>query len=161
MDREAPGEVRLRDVMEADLPIFYEHQRDPDAVRMADFPMRDWNPFVAHWTRILADPSCLTQTILWDGHVAGNVGAWEEDGTWEVGYWLGQEYWGRGIATRALAAFLPQVPGRPLYAHVAQHNIASRRVLEKSGFTVLGTAPGLPGVDGNLVEEVILVLPAS
>ena len=43
--------VGLRDVREADLPIFYEHQRDPDAVRMADFPSREWDPFLAHWLR--------------------------------------------------------------------------------------------------------------
>jgi RimJ/RimL family protein N-acetyltransferase len=53
-----------------------------------------------------------------------------------VGYWVGREFWGRGIATRALAAFLDEVSERPIYAGVADTNLASIRVLEKCGFTV-------------------------
>lgn len=45
----------------------------------------------------------------------------------------GKEHWG-SVATRALAAFLRLVTERPLHAHVAQHNVGSRRVLEKCGF---------------------------
>ena len=56
----------------------------------------------------------------------------------EVGYWLGKEFWGKGIATKALAEFLKIIETRPLYAHVAKHNIGSRRILEKCGFTVIG-----------------------
>lgn len=56
----------------------------------------------------------------------------------EVGYWIGSAYWGNGIATAALAAFLQQVQMRPLYAHVAKHNRGSLRVLEKCGFTIIG-----------------------
>ena len=78
-------------------------------------------------------------------------------GEWEVGYWLGKEYWGSGIATLAVAEYIRTVTTRPLYAHVAQHNIGSRRVLEKCGFKVIGedsyTNPA--GVD---VEEFILKL---
>ena len=40
------------------------------------------------------------------------------------------------MATRALSAFLREVPTRPLYAGVAEHNRASIRVLEKCGFRV-------------------------
>ena len=42
------------------------------------------------------------------------------------------------MATRALAAFLSYDTARPLHARVAKHNLASRRVLEKCGFTVIG-----------------------
>jgi hypothetical protein len=41
--------VQLRDVIEADLPSFFEHQLDPDATRMAAFPSRDRERFMAHW----------------------------------------------------------------------------------------------------------------
>ncbi len=133
-----PGEVRLRDVTDADLPLFFEHQRDPAATEMAAFPARERAPFMAHWAAILADPTLAKQTILVDGQVAGNIGSWEQDGVRQVGYWLGRDYWGRGIATQALAAFLTQITPRPLYAHVAKHNIGSRRVLEKCGFTLAG-----------------------
>ena len=132
------SEVLLRDVTADDLPIFFEHQQDPEATRMAAFPARDRQAFMTHWTRILADETIAKQTILVDGQVAGNVGSWEQDGEREVGYWLGRTYWGKGVATRALAAFLLHVPVRPLYAHVVKHNRASLRVLQKCGFTISG-----------------------
>lgn len=128
--------VLLRDVTEADLPIFFEHQSDPEANRMADFPARDRDAFMAHWRKILADETITTKTILFDGHVAGNVVSFEQSGRTEVGYWIGKEYWGRGVATRALSDFLGHVKMRPRYAGVARHNIASIRVLEKCGFEI-------------------------
>jgi RimJ/RimL family protein N-acetyltransferase len=131
-------DVVLRDVTEDDLPILFEHQLDPDATRMAAFPARDRQAFMAHWARILADATVAKQTILVGGQVAGNIGSWEQSGKREVGYWLGKQYWGRGVATAALAAFLKHVQARPLFAHVAKHNLASRRVLEKCGFLCCG-----------------------
>jgi RimJ/RimL family protein N-acetyltransferase len=68
--------------------------------------------------------------------VAGNVLCWEQEGHREVGYWIGRAFWGKGIATRALGAFLREVTIRPLYAHAAAHNVGSIRVLEKCGFRV-------------------------
>ena len=56
-----------------------------------------------------------------------------------MGYWIGREFWGRGVATRALWAFLHEVEERPIYAGVAETNIASIRVLEKCGFKALET----------------------
>ncbi len=152
------GEVRLRDVVEDDLPIFFEHQLDPDATRMAAFPSRDRRAFMAHWRKILGDKTVTLKTVLFDGQVAGNIVSWEQAGQREIGYWIGREYWGRGIASRALAALLDQVKSRPLYAHVARHNLASRRVLEKCGFTVFAEDKGIPDGDGGRVDEVILKL---
>jgi len=150
--------VRLRDVVASDLPIFFEHQLDPDATRMAAFPARDWDTFHAHWTRILNDDAVTTQTILCDGEVAGNIGCFDQDGHPHVGYWVGRAFWGRGVATKALLAFLEQVPARPLHARVAKHNVASRRVLEKCGFVACGEASGESGADGEEIVEVLLEL---
>lgn len=150
--------VRLRDVAEDDLPIFYAHQLDPDATQMAAFSSRPRDAFLAHWARILANADSLEQTILVDGQVAGNIVCYEQGGEWEVGYWLGKEYWGQGVATEALAQLLAQVQTRPLYAHVVRHNIASRRVLEKCGFRVVRQEMGLPDATGAPVEEFILIL---
>lgn len=138
----------LRDVFESDLPFFYEQQLDPEATAMADFPSRDRESFMAHWAKIMLDKSVILKTILIDGEVAGNIVSWEQDGEQEVGYWIGREFWGRGIATRALAEFLDQVMIRPMVAHVAKHNVASRRVLEKCGFKLTGEE----------IEEIILKL---
>lgn len=155
------NDVLLRDVTEDDLPIFFEHQLDPDATEMAAFPSRDRDAFMAHWTKIMADDSVILKTILFDGQVAGNIVSFVQpvqSGKREVGYWIGKEYWGKGIATKALAAFLGHVKTRPLYAHVAKHNIGSHRILEKCGFTIVSEDKGFPHERGEEVEEFILRL---
>jgi RimJ/RimL family protein N-acetyltransferase len=131
-----PTTISLRAVIASDLPIFFEQQLDPVANQMAAFPARDHEAFMAHWAKIMADESNILQTILSGDQVAGNIVSWEHAGEREVGYWLGREFWGKGIATRALSLFLAQVTTRPLYAYVAKHNLASIRVLEKCRFTL-------------------------
>jgi RimJ/RimL family protein N-acetyltransferase len=148
----------VRDVAEDDLPIFFDHQLEPDAIQMAAFLARDRAAFMAHWAKILGDETIIKKTILADGHVAGNIVCFGQSGEREVGYWLGKQYWGQGVATRALAAFLTHVTARPLYAHVAKHNIASRRVLEKCGFAMCGEDIGTANAPGAGVEEFILIL---
>ena len=150
--------VQLRDVIESDLPIFYKHQLDIDATQMAAFSSRDREAFMAHWAKIMADETLTLKTILFDEHVAGNMVCFQQSGEWEVGYWLGKEYWGKGIATQALSQFLGFVKMRPLYAHVAKHNIGSIRVLEKCGFTVYNEDKGSPDSIGKEVDEFILKL---
>lgn len=129
----------LRDVVEADLPVFFEHQRDAEAVEMAAFPAREREPFFEHWHRIMADDELVAKTIVSDREVAGNVVSFERDGKQLVGYWLGREFWGRGLATRALSEFVEELTMRPLYAEVATTNVGSIRVLEKCGFERVDT----------------------
>ena len=69
------------------------------------------------------------------------VGA--EHGDFTLGYWLGREYWGRGLATQAVSqacrwAF-DSAGARRISAHVFSWNPASARVLEKTGFQREGT----------------------
>jgi RimJ/RimL family protein N-acetyltransferase len=149
--------VLLRDVIESDLPIFFEQQLDPEATALAAFPSRDRESFMAHWAKIMADESVILKTILFNGQVAGNIVCWEQAGEREVGYWLGREFWGKGIATKALSEFLNQVKTRPLVAHVAKQNIASQRVLEKCGFIFIGEDKFLDK-RGTELEEFILRL---
>jgi RimJ/RimL family protein N-acetyltransferase len=141
-------EILLRDVTESDLPIFYEQQLDPEATQMAAFPSRDRESFMAHWAKIMADDSNILKTILFQDQVAGNIVSWGQASEREVGYWLGRNFWGKGIATKALTEFLIIEKIRPLVAHVVKHNIGSRRVLEKCGFTL----------SKEEIEEVILKL---
>lgn len=129
------GIVELREVRADDLEAFYEHQIDPDAGRMAAFPARDRAAFMAHWqTKVLPNPTGLVRAILFDGDLTGNIVCWDGGGGHEVGYWIGRDWWGKGIATRALSMFVAMVPYRPLHAHVAMHNVGSVRVLQKCGF---------------------------
>ena len=131
--------VSLRDVEQSDLALFFEHQRDPVAVAMVMFKSRDQAAFGEHWAKLLADSSKLKKTIVVEGQVVGNIGSWTSDGKREIGYWIDRAFWGRGIATEALSAFLRLEETRPLYAGVAKHNAASIRVLQKCGFTLLGS----------------------
>jgi RimJ/RimL family protein N-acetyltransferase len=135
--------AELRAVEPTDLPIFFEHQRDPVALLMAGMPGRDLEAFNEHWTRILADDTVRIRTVLVDGQVAGNVLSFERGGRREVGYWIGRDHWGRGVATAALAAFLGEEKARPLHAGVVPENGGSLRVLAKCGFAVCGEEDGL------------------
>ena len=158
---ENQGVVALRDVTTDDLPLFFQQQLDPTANWMAAFtPVQtdDWDAFVARWARILDDETRVARTILWNGEVAGNVSSFILFGDPAVGYWLGQEYWGKGIATRSLAAFLEVVTIRPLYARAAKDNIGSRRVLEKCGFVICGEDKGFAAARGAEIEEYVLRL---
>jgi RimJ/RimL family protein N-acetyltransferase len=153
-----PLSVQLRDVAQSDLPIFFEQQLEPEALQMAAFPSRERGAFMAHWAKIMADKSVIVKTILFDGQVAGNILSFLQSDEREVGYWLGKDFWGKGITTRALSKFLEIVKARPLYAHVAKHNPASRRVLEKCGFQVFREEKGFPDASGQEVDEFILKL---
>jgi RimJ/RimL family protein N-acetyltransferase len=128
----------LREVHEDDLDVLFEQQREPEAVAMAVFPAREREAFDAHWRKIFADDSLLAWVIEVDGEVAGNVVSWEQDGRRLVGYWLGREFWGRGLATAALAELVQELGTRPLHAWVAATNGGSIRVLEKCGFVRVG-----------------------
>jgi RimJ/RimL family protein N-acetyltransferase len=153
-----PERTFLREVVDSDLPVFFEHQRDPEAVRMAAFSSRDHDAFMTHWAKIRREPSNLIRTIVCDGQVAGNIGSWMGDRKRLVGYWIGREFWGRGVATAALAAFVAEVKERPLHAFVAKHNVGSIRVLEKCEFVPYPEHnPGIAGEDG--IQEVLYMLP--
>ena len=152
------GRVQLRDVEADDLPLFFEHQRDPIAVALVAFRSRDRAAFDQHWAKLLANKTNLAKTIVADGQVAGNIGSWSSDGKREIGYWIDRALWGRGIATGALSAFLRLEQTRPLHAGVATHNAASIRVLQKCGFTLLGPEEAAP--DDGEATHVLLRLDA-
>ena len=135
--------VRLREVLPEDLDVHFEQQRDPESVALAAVPARDREAFDAHWKKILADPESVIRSIVLGDDVVGSAVSWRQDERRMVGYWTGREFWGRGIASAALAALLGEIEERPLHASVAAHNGASRRVLEKAGFRVVEEEPGV------------------
>jgi len=152
-----PLRVVLREVVDSDLPIFFEHQRNPEAVRMAAFPSRDHEAFMTHWAKLRREPSNIIRTVVCDGQVAGNIGGWIAEDRRLIGYWIGREFWGRGVATAALTVFVAEVKERPLHAFVAKHNVGSIRVLEKCEFVPSPEHdPSIAGEDG--IHEVLYVL---
>jgi RimJ/RimL family protein N-acetyltransferase len=129
----------LRPLADADLPLIFELQRDPESVAMARVPARDREAFDANWERIRANEETTVRVVDdGTGGVAGWLLVFPLDGELCLGYWIAREHWGRGLATRAVSELLGEVEARPLHATVATGNAASRRVLEKCGFTDLG-----------------------
>jgi RimJ/RimL family protein N-acetyltransferase len=129
--------ILLRPVTISDIPILFEQQLEPEAIAMSAYPSKDKGEFMRHWEGILENKAITARTIIYKDKVAGHIICWKE-GKYEqrVGYWIGKQFWERGIATSALKEFLAEVKIRPLYAHVANHNLASKRVLEKTGFAM-------------------------
>lgn len=153
--------IVLRQVIPGDLPVFFEQQRDPQAIWMAAFTPKDpldVGAFSERWKKILSDETIRVKTILYNGEVAGSVLVFHQFGEPEISYWLGSEYWGKGIATGALAEFLKIIAERPLYARAAKDNLASIRVLQKCGFTLCGEDKGFANARNSDVEEFIFVL---
>ncbi|MEV4217272.1 GNAT family N-acetyltransferase [Nonomuraea sp. NPDC049725] len=135
-------DVRLRDVTEADLGTFHEQECDPEAVSRARWRPREREAFMAHWkANVLGDPGCLVQAVTVDGALAGNVVAWWHGERRFVGYWLGREFWGKGVGTLALTRFLELERERPLHADPHEGNAGSVRLLERCGFRRTGTDP--------------------
>lgn len=80
----------------------------------------------------------------------------------EVGYWLGEEYWGRGLATQAVKviteyAFVHYDICR-LYAHVFEWNVASTRVLEKAGYLLEGRLKKSVTKDGKTIDQLMYAI---
>ncbi len=79
--------------------------------------------------------------------------------TAEVGYWLGEPFWGRGIATRALIAITGYAFQRHDYLRLTSNvfgwNLASARVLEKAGYTREGVLRNAVFKDGQVTDLLI------
>lgn len=81
----------------------------------------------------------LPRAIEVNGKYAGQIGIFpKEEGDAEIGYWLGEEYWGQGVITKAISLILKLAEEivRPssIYAKVIKDNIGSWKALEKNGF---------------------------
>ena len=112
---------------------------------------------MAPWAKLRREPSNIIRTIVCDGQVAGNVGSWIAEDRRLIAYWIGREFWGRGVATAALAALIAEVKERPLHAFVAKHNVSSIRVLEKCEFVSSPEHdPSIAAEDG--IHEVLYML---
>jgi RimJ/RimL family protein N-acetyltransferase len=153
--------ITIREVESSDLETFYEHQLDPEAIRMAAFVgknPKDKVAFDAHWNKILNSPQNTTRTIVAEGQVAGHIACYPDGENIEVTYWLGRKFWGRGLATQALNRMLHLVVDRPIFARAAADNIGSIRVLEKCGFRIIGKNKDFANGRGEETEEYILRL---
>lgn len=80
----------------------------------------------------------------------------------EIGYWLGEEFWGRGIATEALKAAsqwaFENYDLNRLWAGVFEHNAASARVLVKAGYQFEARLRQAATKEGRTIDELIYAL---
>ncbi len=84
--------------------------------------------------------------ITFQNEVVGSIGVMTKDDVYrksiEIGYFLGEAHWGKGIATLAVGLLLQYIKMNfdvfRVYAEVFGHNIASMKVLEKNGFHLEG-----------------------
>jgi len=121
------------------------------------------------WVRVAgSDRNMLNLAIEVDQTVAGGIGIVFKQDVYrhsaEIGYWLGEAYWNRGIATRVVKAMTrhifshSQFDIRRLYAGMFEYNIASARVLEKSGYQLEARLRKSVTKDGKTVDELIYAI---
>lgn len=149
-------EFLLRATIESDLEVFFLNQLDEESNQMAAFTSvdpTDKKAYMDKWTNLLSDETIHMKTIIYNDKVAGTVAKYEMDGQSEITYWIGNRYWGRGIASKAVDAFLQLEKKRPIYARVAFDNSKSIRVLEKSKFIKIGTEMSYANARKKEIEE--------
>ena len=138
--------INLRPITSADLPALYEIQTDPESNEMAGTKPRSREAFFAVWESHFANPAINPRVIEITGRagpeIAGSISSFPADGLDSVGYWIARQHWGKGIASRALAAFLLDEPRRPLHATAARSNLPSQHILTTCGFRLVGYRMG-------------------
>jgi RimJ/RimL family protein N-acetyltransferase len=127
------------------------------------YTMSDAQSFIG---RCIGDSECTNFAIADDTGVIGGIGLRRavpgfmdvQKHVAEIGYWLAQEYWGRGIATEAVVAFTQWGFGalglRRIWAAVFARNTASARVLEKAGYEYEGRERARYFRDGAFMDGV-------
>ena len=104
--------------------------------------------------------------VLCDGKVVGSIGAFRQGNihsrTAELGYYLAEEYWGRGIMTEAVrqlcAHLFTATDLLRIYAEPFSYNSGSCRVLEKAGFRYEGTLKNNAFKNGKLLDMKLYAL---
>lgn len=154
-------DLQLRKTILNDLEQLFEFQTDKKGIHQAAFTPEDptdKNAYVTKYEKILQDPSTNNQTILLDKVIVGSIAKFILEGKTEITYWIDSKYWGMGIATEALPAFLEMMTERPIFGRVAFDNFGSQKVLEKCGFIIVGKDKGFANSRQEDIVEFIYEL---
>ena len=144
-----------------DLPSLFQFQTDAEANHMAAFNSAnpsDEEAYMKKWSALVVNPNIRMRTIWVNDAIVGSVVHFAIMGETNVSYWLGREYWGKGIASKALQEFVNNAPTRPLFARVAFDNVGSQRVLEKCDFKRIGSERGYANGRQQEIEEFVYKL---
>ena len=110
------------------------------------------------------DENCtFAYAITLDGRVIGSIGAFRQENihrqTAEIGYYLAEEYWGKGIMTKAIRQLCEIVFDTSdiirIFAEPFSYNTGSRRALEKAGFSYEGTMKNNAVKNGKVMDMVL------
>jgi len=116
------------------------------------------------WIRQVAGQDPPTQCgIEVGGEVVGGIGVTLQENVHrrsaEIGYWLGEPFWGRGVMSEAVPAFTAYAFATfdlcRIYATVFEWNPASARILEKAGYVLEGRLRKSVTKDGRTVDQLI------
>jgi [ribosomal protein S5]-alanine N-acetyltransferase len=160
------SKARLREWKAGDEESLVRHANNPRIWRnLRDaFP----NPYTLadarHWIEVASPTTPITNfAIVVDGAAVGAIGLMLKDDVFrrsaEIGYWLGEEFWGRGIVTEAVRATTDYAFTTfdlcRVYAGVFEWNRASMRVLEKAGYEYECRLRKSVTKDGQTIDEFI------
>jgi len=154
-------DIKLRPTEISDLDTLFQFQLDKEGGYMAAFMPKDPTDKVAYinkLTKLLDDPTVNNQTIILDNIIVGSIAKFVMEGDTEITYWIGRNFWGQGIATKALNKFLTIDTFRPIFGRVAFDNFGSQKVLEKCGFEKVGSDKGFANARQTEIEEFIYKL---
>ena len=143
------GHFLIREWRRGDEESLVRHANNPKVVRTLrdrfphPYTRADADLWIAHAS---AEDPITNFALVVDGQAVGGIGFMRQDDvsrrSVEIGYWLGEAYWGRGIATAAVCALSDYIFASfdvcRIYASVFDTNGASIRVLEKAGFVCEG-----------------------
>jgi RimJ/RimL family protein N-acetyltransferase len=145
------GNIRLRSLSMDDIPVLTQLANNKKIwVNLRDiFP----HPYTEEDARIfirrcMGENPKLTFAIEYQNSLTGVIGLVLQSDVYrfsaEIGYWIGEPYWNKGIATRAVNSLVDygfqSLHLQRIFTGVFDHNKASQRVLEKCGFTLEGIA---------------------
>ena len=141
--------ITLRDFLVTDIErlVFLANKQAVSRYLVYTFPYPYTRQNAEFWiTRGCKENGHTSKVICLEGEFVGSVGFTRQSG-WrdhcaEIGYWIGEEYWGRGIASQALKILtdtaFEKYHLKKLYAPVLAPNKASMRVLEKCNYSLEG-----------------------
>lgn len=156
--------IQLRKTEHADLDILFQFLLDKESNNLAAFTTKnatDKTTYVTKYTKLLNDPVINHCTILLNNTIVGSIAKFNRENDSELTYLIDRSRWGKGIATEALRQFLKTEPVRPIYGRTAFDNIGSQKVLEKCGFTKIGTGKYFANARQSEIEEFIYRLDNS
>jgi len=157
------GDVALSALAESDYAVLYAQQNDEEAQYQAagGKAFEDEAAHRAHLEKVKKSGAEL-KTILQEGHVAGYFASFDRFDKREISYWIGRDFCGKGIASKAVALWLEQMPlpAGGLYARVAKDHPASARVLIKNGFIAFEDDKYFSEIRDAEVEETLYKLGA-